>query len=101
MIRELCKAAHNEGVIVAFNGDGPDELLAGFTHNQEFLLSQTRTNFALSEYFNRICFMPEKSRRLLLKESFREKVPDPIQYFEDILFNWRHLDPIDQIAAYE
>ncbi len=101
LIRELCKAAHNEGVIVAFNGDGPDELLAGFTHNQEFLLSQTRTNFALSEYFNRICFMPEKSRRMLLKESFREKVPDPIKYFEDILFDWRHLDPIDQIAAYE
>ena len=45
--------------------------------------------------------MPEKSRRMLLKEPFREKVPYPIKYFEDILFDWRHLDPIDQIAAYE
>ncbi len=101
LIRELCKAAHEEGVIVAFNGDGPDEVLAGFTHNQEFLLSQTRTNFPLSEYFNRICFMPQKSRLQLLNDKFRETVSNPIEYFEDILFDWRHLDPIDQIAAYE
>ncbi len=101
LIRELCKAAHEEGVIVAFNGDGPDEVLAGFTHNQDFLLSQTRTNFSLSDYFNRICFMPQNSRLKLLRDSFREIVPNPIEYFEDILANWRHLDPIDQIAAYE
>ena len=101
LIRELCKAAHQERVIVAFNGDGPDEVLAGFTHNQEFLLSQTRTNFSLSEYFNRICFMPQNSRLKLLTDSFREVVPNPIDYFEDILSDWRYLDPIDQIAAYE
>ena len=91
LIRELCKAAHQEGVIVAFNGDGPDEVLAGFTHNQDFLLSQTRTNFSLSEYFNRICFMPQNSRLMLLKDSFREVVPNPIDYFEDILSDWRYL----------
>lgn len=101
LIRELCKAAHKEGVIVAFNGDGPDELLAGFTHNQDFLNSQTRTNFALSDYFNRICFMPLASRNLLLNESFRNNLEAPIDYFDSILSKWRDLDPIDQIAAYE
>jgi len=45
--------------------------------------------------------MPQNSRLKLLKDSFREMVPNPIDYFEDILSDWRHLDPIDQIAAYE
>jgi len=101
LIRELCKAAHQKGVIVAFNGDGPDEVLAGFTHNQDFLASQTRTNFPLLDYFNRICFMPERNRQLLLNDSFRMVLNNPIDYFESILNDWRDLDPIDQIAAYE
>ncbi len=100
LIRELCKAAHERGVIVAFNGDGPDEVLAGFTRNQEFLSSQTRTNFSLLEYFNRISYMPEKSRSLLLNQSFKDLV-NPVEYFESILGEWRDLDPIDQIAVYE
>jgi len=101
LILELCKAAHKNGVIVAFNGDGPDEVLAGFTHNQNFLASQTRTNFPLLEYFNRICFMTEINREFLLNKEFREKIVNPIDYFESILGDWRDLDPIDQIAAYE
>ena len=101
LIRELCKAANKKGIIVAFNGDGPDEILAGFTHNQDFLASQTRTNFPLLEYFNRICFMPERNRELLLNDSFRNVVKNPIDYFDAILSDWRDLDPIDQIAAYE
>jgi len=100
LIRELCKAAHERGVIVAFNGDGPDEVLAGFTWNQDFLSSQTRTNFALTDYYNRVTAMPEKNRTLLLNKSFRDKVC-PVEYFEYILEEWRDLDPIDQIAALE
>lgn len=101
LILELCKAAHENGVIVAFNGDGPDEVLAGFTHNQNFLASQTRTNFPLVEYFNRICFMSEANRGFLLNKEFSETIVSPIDYFESILSEWRDLDPIDQIAAYE
>ncbi len=100
LIRELCKAAHKEGFIVALNGDGPDETLAGFSHNQDFLSSQTRTNFALIDYFNRSFYMNETSRKKLLCEDFRTKV-DPISFFESLLYKWRDLDPIDQIAAYE
>lgn len=101
LIRELCQAAHDAGVIVAFNGDGPDELLSGFSHNQEFFSTQTRTNFALGEYFKRICFMPDASRERLLTGDFRSYLGQPIDAFEDLLADWRHLDPIDQIVAYE
>ena len=101
LIRLLCSAAHDEGVIVAFNGDGPDEVLSGFTHNQDFFGTQTRTNFALGEYFNRICFMPEPIRQRVLTDDFRQSVDHPIDVFEDFLSGWRHLEPIDQIVAYE
>lgn len=101
LIRMLCEAAHNEGVIVAFNGDGPDEVLSGFTHNQDFFNTQTRTNFPLGEYFNRICFMPEQSRQKVLNEDFRRSCEQPIEVFEEVLSPWRHLQPIEQVAAYE
>lgn len=101
LIRKLCEAAHAAGVIVAFNGDGPDELLSGFSHNQEFFTTQTRTNFALGDYFKRICFMPDASRERLLNDDFRAQLDKPIEAFEELLTDWRHLDPIDQIVAYE
>lgn len=101
LIRKLCQAANEAGVIVAFNGDGPDEVLSGFAHNQDFLSKQTRTNFPLAEYFARICFMPEPSRRRALNADFVASMTHPIEVFEDILAPWRHLEPVDQIAAYE
>lgn len=101
LIRALCQAAHDAGVIVAFNGDGPDELLSGFSHNQDFFSTQTRTNFALGDYFKRICFMPDASRQRLLQPDFRKTLEQPIDIFEELLADWRHLDPIDQIVAYE
>lgn len=101
LIRKLCQAAHEAGVIVAFNGDGPDEVLSGFSHNQAFFATQTRTNFPLAEYFAKICFMPEASRVRLLTDDFRSTMTQPIEVFENILEPWRHLEPVDQIAAYE
>ncbi len=101
LIRKLCKAAHEAGVIVAFNGDGPDEILSGFSHNSAFLSRQTRTNFPLADYFAQINFMPEPRRSKLLTDDFRQVLPDPIVEFEEMLSPWRDLEPIDQIAAYE
>lgn len=101
LIRALCEAAHDAGVIVAFNGDGPDEVLSGFSHNEEFLSTRTRTNFPLAEYFAKICFMPEHGRTRVLQPDFKATMAQPIEVFEDILAPWRHLQPIDQIAAYE
>ncbi|QJF52887.1 asparagine synthase (glutamine-hydrolyzing) [Roseobacter ponti] len=101
LIRKLCQAAHNAGVIVAFNGDGPDEVLSGFSHNQAFFASRTRTNFPLTDYFSRICFMPEASRQRVLTPDFQATMATPIDVFEEILAPWRHLEPVNQIAAYE
>lgn len=101
LIRILCKAAHEAGVIVAFNGDGPDELLSGFTHNAAHFGGVGQPDFEAREYFNRICYMPENVRARVLTGDFSKHVTDPAAVLEDILAPWSHLDPIDQIIAYE
>lgn len=101
LIKKLCEEAHSAGVIVAFNGDGPDEILSGFSHNTAFFGRQTRTNFSLTDYFSQICFMPEKERALVLQPEFRQMLENPIELFEEVLTPYRHLEPIEQVAAYE
>lgn len=101
LIRKLCEEAHNAGVIVAFNGDGPDEILSGFSHNSAFFGRQTRTNFSLTDYFSQICFMPEAVRARVLQPDFKQSMDTPIELFEELLAPYRHLEPIEQVAAYE
>lgn len=101
LIRVLCKAAHEAGVIVAFNGDGPDELLSGFTHNAAAFGGADQPAFDPRCYFNRICYMPEAIRTRVLSADFRANVPDAAGVVEEILAPWAHLDPVDQIIAYE
>ncbi|MEM9430809.1 MAG: asparagine synthase (glutamine-hydrolyzing) [Pseudomonadota bacterium] len=101
LIRRLCEQAHADGVIVAFNGDGPDEALSGFAHNEAFFADQTRLNFPLTSYFDRLCFMPRAQREHLLVPEFAAEMPEPIELFEEILAPWRQLEPVDQVAAYE
>lgn len=99
LILELCKAAKASDVIVAFNGDGPDEVLSGFTHNQAYFGSGQA--FSPSDYFQKICFMPEASRSKLLTKEFSDLAQNPVNVFADILEKWPDLEPMDQIAAYE
>lgn len=99
LILELCKAAKASDVIVAFNGDGPDEVLSGFTHNQAYFGSGQA--FSPSDYFQKICFMPEASRNKLLTKEFSDLAQNPENVFADILEKWPDLEPMDQIAAYE
>ena len=101
LIKLLCQKAHEAGVIVALNGDGPDEVLSGFAHNTTFFSDETKANFSPAGYFSEICFMPESIRARVLNEDFRKSLPDPIEVFEEILSPWSHLDPIEQVAAYE
>lgn len=101
LIRALCEAAHAAGVIVAFNGDGPDEVLSGFSHNEAFFRSLKGRDLPLADYFAMICFMPEPARSRVLNPEFAATMAKPVEVFEEILAPWRHLDPIDQIAAYE
>ena len=101
LIRELCKRAHQDGLIVAFNGDGPDEALSGFGHNEAFLANQVRTNFPLQRYFDEIAYLPRGISETLFSDGFRAHQDDPVDHFEKMLEPYRDLEPIEQIIGYE
>ncbi|MGI9405385.1 MAG: asparagine synthetase B family protein, partial [Hyphomicrobiaceae bacterium] len=101
LIRKLCQAAHDAGVIVAFNGDGPDEILSGFTHNQDFLTKNCGTALPIQDYFNRITYLPQDKRISLLDADFAKSLPNPVDAFRTLMGPYSHMDPIDQIASYE
>lgn len=97
----LAEEAHRQHKIVMFSGDGPDETLVGFTHNERYLSRQGRLNFAVNSYFDTICYMRQRDREELLTPEFRAVVTDPLDRFESLIAPWRDLDPVEQIAAYE
>ena len=97
----LAEEAHRQKKIVMFSGDGPDETLVGFGHNERYLLSQGRVNFAVNSYFDTICYMKPAMRSELLSPDFIAATVDPLNRFEELVAPWRDLDPIEQITAYE
>ncbi len=97
----LAQRAHQGKKIVMFTGDGPDEALAGFRHNEQYFHEQARMNFSLANYFNVICYMDAPMRARLLNPDFDRATPDPVNRFEQILAPWRELEPVEQIVAYE
>lgn len=94
----LSQKAHERNKIVMFNGDGPDEALLGFTHNQNFF---SRLNFSTRAYFDVISYMNSDMRSALLTSDFIKGTQDPYEKFLSILEPWSELDPIEQVSAYE
>ena len=45
--------------------------------------------------------MSENARARVLNPDFQASLGKPIETFKDILAPWEHLNPVDQIAAYE
>lgn len=97
----LAKGAHEAGKIVMFTGDGPDETMSGFLHNQKFFHDQSRMNFSLSNYFDVICYMNEQQRAHLLNPDFEKSTDNPVDVFQSLIDPWRDLEPVEQIMAYE
>ncbi len=102
LIRQLCQAAHNDGNIVAFTGDGPDEAMLGFSHNEVFFQNQTRSTFPLKAYFEKNKILQAKlTKDGVIKFSKDIQVDHSYAYFEKALSNFRELEPATQISAYE
>ncbi|MDF1813665.1 MAG: asparagine synthase (glutamine-hydrolyzing) [Verrucomicrobiales bacterium] len=97
----LASRANRGGKIVMFTGDGPDEAMFGFGHNERYFHQQTRMNFSLRNYFDVICYMKPEMRAKLLDPDFEARTTDPVDRFEEILDPWRDLEPVEQIMAYE
>jgi asparagine synthase (glutamine-hydrolysing) len=97
----MAQHVHRQGKIVMFTGDGPDELMAGFRHNENYFHDQMRMNFSLANYFNVICYMDAPTRERLLNLDFEKGTADPLERFNEIIDPFRSLEPIEQIIAYE
>ena len=101
LIRKLCEQAHADGYIVAFNGDGPDEIMGGFSHNEAFFGDQMRSNFPLSHYFRAITYMDPMTCGSFLRGDVALGASSAEDLFDAYLAPYRDLEPVSQIAAYE
>lgn len=101
LIKLLCERANADDVIVAFNGDGPDEALIGFGHNEAFFSGQVRSNFSLTSYFKTIRYMDPVIANKIFCGPILNGFNESLDVFEDKLSPWRDLEPLEQISAYE
>lgn len=101
LIYLLARFAHQRGKIVMFNGDGPDEVMLGFRHNETFFASIHRTNFAMRNYFDTICYMTEADRKRIMTPAFLPHTNHAFERFEQLVEPWSDLEPTEQVAAYE
>ena len=101
LINLLCEQASNDGHIVAFNGDGPDEMLNGFSHNELYLKENHTETLSYQKYFNLISFMPDDLKLKLFNGDFYSKSSLGHEFFEEMMKPFKSLEVNDQIAAYE
>ena len=101
LLRRLAQTARAAGAVVAYTGDGPDEMLCGYGQTAAYLDGQAGAAFdgrALSEYLR---YFPEDNRRDILRAEFRAALPDPGAAFEALMPEGPSAHPVDRIAAYE
>lgn len=97
----LSREAHKNGKIVMFNGDGPDEVMLGFRHNEQFFSEMNRTNFAMRSYFDLISYSTEVERRRMMSREFFPYSQGAFEKFMEIIEPFADLEPAEQVAAYE
>jgi asparagine synthase (glutamine-hydrolysing) len=97
----LSREAHKQGKIVMFTGDGPDEVMLGFRHNEQFFSEMTRTNFPMRSYFDLISYSTEKDRQRMMSPAFFPHTQGALDRFMDIIEPFGDLEPAEQVAAYE
>jgi asparagine synthase (glutamine-hydrolysing) len=97
----LSRQAHQQGKIVMFTGDGPDEVMLGFRHNEQFFSEMTRANFPMRGYFDLISYTTEKDRRRMMSPAFFPHTQRALDKFMSIIEPFSDLEPMEQVAAYE
>jgi asparagine synthase (glutamine-hydrolysing) len=97
----LSRRAHQQGKIVMFTGDGPDEVMLGFRHNEQYFSEMTRSNFSMRGYFDLISYTTEKDRRRIMTPGFLPYTQRSPELFMEMTRPWADLEPMEQVAAYE
>jgi asparagine synthase (glutamine-hydrolysing) len=97
----LARRAHQQGKIVMFTGDGPDEVMLGFRHNEQYFAEMTRSNFSMRGYFDLISYTTEKDRLRMMSPGFLPHTQGGADLFLEMVRPWSDLEPMEQVAAYE
>ena len=97
----LSRRAHQQGKIVMFTGDGPDEVMLGFRHNEQFFSTMTRANFSMRNYFDLISYTTAKDRLRIMSPGFLPHTQRSAELFMEMIQPWSDLEPMEQVAAYE
>ena len=97
----LSRRAHQQGKIVMFTGDGPDEVMLGFRHNEQFFSTMTRANFSMRNYFDLISYTTAKDRLRIMSPGFLPHTQRSAELFMEMVQPWSDLEPMEQVAAYE
>lgn len=97
----LSRRAHQQGKIVMFTGDGPDEVMLGFRHNEQFFSTMTRANFSMRNYFDLISYTTAKDRQRIMSPGFLPHTQRSAELFMEMIQPWSDLEPMEQVAAYE
>ncbi|MCW5221426.1 asparagine synthase (glutamine-hydrolyzing) [Verminephrobacter aporrectodeae subsp. tuberculatae] len=97
----LSRRAHQMGKIVVFTGDGPDEVMLGFRHNEQFFSEMTRANFPMRSYFDLISYSTGKDHQRIMSPSFLPHTEGALDRFMEIIEPFGDLEPMEQVAAYE
>lgn len=97
----LSRRAHEQGKIVMFTGDGPDEVMLGFRHNEQYFSAMTRSNFSLRNYFDLISYTTDMDRRRMMSPGFLPYTQGAADLFMEMIRPWADLEPMEQVAAYE
>ncbi|MBT8436410.1 MAG: asparagine synthase (glutamine-hydrolyzing) [Gammaproteobacteria bacterium] len=97
----LARGANRNNKIVMFTGDGPDESMCGFTHNEAHFKKLGNDEFSAQAYFDLICYMDRDLRGRVLDPEFNRSTRDPADRFAEILAPWSKLDATEQVQAYE
>lgn len=97
----LSREAHKKGKVVMFTGDGPDEVMLGFRHNEQFFSNLMRTNFSMRSYFELISYSTEEDRRRITSPEFFPHTNSALGRFMEIIEPFSDLEPAEQVAAYE
>lgn len=97
----LSRRAHEMGKIVMFTGDGPDEVMLGFRHNEQFFSQMPRTNFSMHSYFDLISYSSEKDRQRMMSPGFLPHTQHALARFLEMVQPFADLEPMEQVAAYE
>ena len=97
----MSQQAHQDGKIVMFNGDGPDEALAGYVNSKMFSQQVDDQNDFEKSYYQKISYMQDQDMKDLLSHDLIYNNRDGYEMFQEKIMPWKSLSTVEQRSGFE